>query len=80
MEKQQKVAVQLAGFIGESVDLMHKDRDWLTRQDRTNEIIHTTTALLNKHINSRGPKFWVALKVAATTVVHVVKEARKEIK
>lgn len=80
MEQNDKVAMQLAGFIGESIDLWHKDRDWLTRQDRTNEIIHTTNKKLIVLSVARGPKFWVVGKAVVCVMTHIIKEARKEIK
>lgn len=80
MEQNDKVAMQLAGFIGESVDLWHKDRDWFTRQTRTNEIIFTATKKLEELANARGPKFWVVGKAVVCVMGHIIKEARKEIK
>lgn len=76
-----KLAPELYAFAGECVDLWHKKRDWLTRQDRTNEIIFSLTRdVLPKLENARGPKLWLVVKVIFTVFPFIIKEARKEIR
>lgn len=76
-----KLAMELYAFVGECVDISHKKRDWLTRQDRTNQIIFTLTRdVLPKLEKSRGPKIWLVVKIVATVLPYIIKEARKEIR
>lgn len=76
-----KVAQELYAFTGECVDISHRKRDWLTRQDRTNEIIFSLTRdVLPKLENARGPKLWLVVKVVCTVFPYIIKEARKEIR